>query len=159
MITLICFCMAVNLDGGYETPIVGFKTINYGVNVGIGLETSLAFFDIAPGVRMDYYPGDNDRYSIMNYEFQTAMYKSGWVVSPYIGIGGSYLRRSLADVSEIGYAFIYRAGGQLKISVSPVKIFLRLIYSGFTDFDTHAGFIGYQIGFSYDLRAEERYEY
>src|SRR4030042_972152 len=159
MITLICFCMAINIDGGYETPIVGFKDISHGVNVGIGLETKVAFFDMAPGLRMDYYPGDNTRYSIMNYELITAAYKASWVVSPYIGFGGSYLKRSLTDNAEIGYAFIYRGGGQLKISKSPVNIFLRLLYNGLTDFKSYGGFIGYQIGFSYNFGGYEQHEY
>ncbi len=159
MISLICFSLALNLNGGYETPIVAFKDINYGVNVGIGIETKALFFNICPGVKMDYYAGNNERYSVMNYEFNIALYKSNWIVSPFMSMGGSYLKRSFVDNAEIGYAFVYQAGGQLKISMLPINIYLRGLYHGLTDFNEHGGFIGYQMGFSYYLKDHERKEY
>ncbi len=159
MITLLCFCIAINIDGGYETPIVGFSNIRHGVHAGLGAEIDFGAVVVNPGLRMDYYPGDNNRYSIMSYELTAAMYKGGWVISPYVGLAGSYLKRSLAGNAEIGYAFIYRGGGQLKISMSPVNIYLRLLYNGLTDFDTHGGFLGYQFGFAYDFVGHEQYGY
>lgn len=151
MICLFLFSLTLGIEGGYMAPAVEFSNINSGVVFSIFTQRHTKRGDVALSFQTTFYAGDNERYSMNSYGMRLGWSKNAWRFSPVIEIGGDYLNRSIGDASESGYAFTYGIGLLWNLKKEKLRFYPKVYYEGLTDLKEHGGFVGFKLGFAYEM--------
>jgi len=151
MICLFLLSLTIGIEGGYMAPAVEFNNINSGVVFSIFTQRHTKRGDVALSFQTSFYAGDNERYAMNSYGMRLGWSKNAWRFSPVIEIGGDYLNRSIGDASESGYAFTYGIGLLWNLKKEKLRFYPKVYYEGLTDLKVHGGFIGFKLGFAYEM--------
>jgi hypothetical protein len=151
MLCLVLLSLTIGIEGGYAAPALEFKDINSGVVFSLFTQRRTTRGDIALVFQSAFYTGDNERYSLTSYGVRIGLSKNAWRFSPVIEIGGDYLSRAVGDASESGYAFTYGIGLLWNLRKDKLRFYPKVYYEGLTDLKEHGGFLGFKMGFTYEM--------
>ncbi len=139
------------MEGGYVAPAVQFTNLNSGVVFSFFVQQSCKPGDVALSFQTAFYTGDNRQYALNAYGVRLGLSKNTWRFSPVAEIGVDYLTRSIGNTSESGYAFTYTLGLLWNLEKEKLRFYPKVYYEGMTDFKEHGGFIGFKVGFAYEI--------
>jgi hypothetical protein len=86
-----------------------------------------------------------------SYGLRLGVSKNAWFISPVVELGVDYLTRSLGGGSESGFAFDYMIGALWNMRKEKLRFYPKVYYEGMTDLKEHGGFIGFKMGFAYEI--------
>jgi hypothetical protein len=151
MLIYFLILVSVGIEGGYNTPAFGFNNIHSGTAFAIFCNRHYKLTDITYALGTTFYAGDNPAYSLNAYGLRCCFSKNNWRFSPFLTCGVNYMNRKLHNAKEVGYGFNYGVGVLINFRSNNLRIYPGFYYEGITDFDTHGGFIGVQLGIGYEI--------
>lgn len=151
MLIYMLIALSLGIEGGYNSPAVGFDDIHSGTGFLVFADRNTGIVNLTLSIQAAFYTGDNQGYSMNTTGFRLGLYKKNWPVSPVLGVGGDYISRGLGETSETGFAAAYIIGTQINFEFERMHIYPRFYYEGLTDLKTHAGFIGLKLGVGYEI--------
>ncbi len=132
-------------------PASGFDNLNSGPSLAICYGGDFGFTDFTFALETNFYQGKSPGYTVNTYGLHLELSKNNWRFSPVIILGGDYLTRGIGSASESGSAFIYGLGLAMNFGIENLRIYPKLFFEGMTDFKANASFIGFKLGFSYEI--------
>lgn len=151
MFLYVLISLTVGIEGGYNEPALGFKNINSGTTFTLFMNRHWRIADVTLSIGTGFHIGDNPSYSMDSYGLRLGLSKDNWLFSPVLACGADYLRRTISDAKEVGYAFIYTIGLSINFRYERVRLYPQFYYEGLTDFKEHGGFIGTRLGIGYEI--------
>ncbi len=151
MLIYFLISLSVGIEGGYNSPAVGFNDIHSGVALTVFVSHHGGVADVTFSLGTTFHSGDNTSYSLTSYGLRCGFSKNNWLFSPIIEFGGDYANRKIHDAHESGYAFNYALGLLVNFHKEKMRIYPKVYYEGITDFKEHGGFIGAKLGIAYEI--------
>lgn len=151
MIVLMLISLTLGFEGGYATPANGFEDISSGIIFSMSSIHRAGALDMRLGVHGMSNRGEHSGYSLSTYGLGAWMFKRSWRFSPEIFIGVDYVRRTLGQAAESGYAVTYGAGMLVNFRYDVLYLYPKVFYEGMTDFRDSGGFVGIMLGVAYEF--------
>lgn len=151
MILYLLLGLCIGIEGGYMFPASGFQDINSGAGFSVFAGRKAGFADLALSIRAAHYRGDNPGYAMSTLGCALDAYKRTWPITPVLMVGADYLRRTMDETSEAGFAASYALGARVNFNTGPLYIYPEVRYAGSTDLEVHAGFIEVKLGIGYEI--------
>lgn len=151
MILYALVALSIGIEGGYNTPAVGFNDIEKGAGFSLVTARNMGFIDMALSLRAAFYNGDNPSYTMNTFGIRLGLYKKNWPVTPVLAAGSDYVIRDLSQANENGFAGAYSIGVRVNFNVERLHVYPMVSYEGLTDFEKNAGFVGLRLGILYEI--------
>ncbi len=151
MLLCILIALSVGIEGGYNEPALGFNNIKSGTAFTLFMNRHLRLADVTLSIGTGFHTGDNPSYSLDSYGLRCGLSKNDWLFSPVIEFGADYLRRTIHNANESGFAYVYTIGLVINFRYERVRLYPKFYYEGLTDFKEHGGFIGTKLGIGYEI--------
>lgn len=151
-VVLSIISMTVGLETGIGLPVSGlYRDVSSAQSLNLFFSRSLGKCSVELAGGIQNYRGEYDRYSLEDYTAFAGLSCRAKPVTFIARLGSSFVRRSLAETEEKGWAMSYELGVGLPVRFEKLEIGPVVTYRGLNDISGSAGLLYLTLRFGYVL--------